>query len=330
MQRVAIVLVAALASGSSLLRAQIYQAQVAEDILHGGGELVPVLPDRMTPAAFAEFAHGRTTQTPLGSLLAFSSLLWSLERIGLWCDDEETLQRSVENTFQPDYEPTWLELMDVLARQTQCGLQYHCDTGYWHFEPGIRALPFVLEPAPGWKSRDDGNSIVFIPPIAPVGMDVYMLGHYSTDDAKQTKALYRQAREHVALSSARRFTDDVSLRDFKKTKVARADALFWTTRPGGRPQATWRQWAFVIEGWSFLIVSLIDDADEKQLLPAVQGMVASFQLAPDADHGLEPPTTGDGPDPQSPAVLLIPKGAFSGPRGPRSMWSGDTIRNQPE
>ena len=60
-------------------------------------------------------------------------------------------------------------------------------------------------------------------------------------------------------------------------KVAGADALYLrcdTPRPGG----LWRQWAVVVDGHAFVIVSAMPKDREATVGPAVDKMVASFAV----------------------------------------------------
>ncbi len=42
--------------------------------------------------------------------------------------------------------------------------------------------------------------------------------------------------------------------------------------------STWRQWAFVKDGWAFMVVSVLHADNEDQLLPDVKRMLASFEV----------------------------------------------------
>lgn len=48
------------------------------------------------------------------------------------------------------------------------------------------------------------------------------------------------------------------------------------------PKLIWRQWAFVKEGWAFVVVSLIHTNNEANNLPEVKRMLASFEVVPAA------------------------------------------------
>jgi hypothetical protein len=192
-------------------------------------------------------------------------------------------------------------------------------------------VPFQLARADGWRMRDQGDHVVFIPPIAPVGMDVYMTGHYSTVQTKERTKLYQRAREELALAFAEPFNPKIKKRDLRATKVAGEPALFWKTRAPGRPEITWRQWAVVLDGWGFVIVSAIEDKNETRVLPDVERMVASFGLAPEANELLQPVTVGAGPAPGEtpPAADSSRPRGYAGPRGPRSMWTTSPASVEP-
>lgn len=45
-----------------------------------------------------------------------------------------------------------------------------------------------------------------------------------------------------------------------------------------RIASVWRQWAFVKDGWAFVVVSVIAADNEAQLLTDVKRMLASFEV----------------------------------------------------
>ena len=257
---------------------QIRKGANPEELEKGQGTVVKVLDHRMTPAQLETFLKRRTYGQMLGSFASYTSLLWALHEVGVWSEGTDADDIQLQSPFPENYSPTWKELMDVLARQVSCSWHYNHDTGYWIFEKKKMPPPFTLKIADGWTRRDDGQSIVFIPPIAPVGMDVYMMGHYSGDDPAKLSEVFANARQHVSMLFARRFKADVTEKDFSAEKVSGEMALFFSAPTPRDPKLKWRQWAFVKNGWCFIIVSVISDENESRLLKAVREMIASFEV----------------------------------------------------
>ena len=214
-----------------------------------------------------------------GSFESYTSLLWAVYEVGVWSEGTDASSIQLQSPFPENYSPTWKEQMDVLARQVNCSWRYNHDTGYWVFEKKRIEPPFALKIAKGWTRRDDGPSAVFIPPIAPVGMDVYIMGHYSSDDPVKLPDILANARKHVSKLFASRFKSDVTEKDFSLKKVCGETASYFSVPTPRDPKLKWRQWAFVKNGWCFIIVSVISDENEPQLLPDVKAMIASFEVS---------------------------------------------------
>lgn len=272
-----ITLLMVLVATSVCLRAQIYRGASREDLNQGGGKLVRVLEHRMTPKELESFLRKRTSSSMMGNFSDFGSLLWAVYEVGIWSDDKSIGELPVQSPYPEDYNPTWKEFMDVLARQVECTWRYDHKTGYWVFKKKKMEHPFSLKIAGGWKSRDQRSHVVFVPPIAPVGMDVYMMGHYSAENESERDAIYSKARKHVSELFARNFKSDLSESDFTVVTVSGEKALFFTSPSPKHPERIWRQWAFVKDGWCFIIVSIIDQTNESKLLPDVKSMISSFE-----------------------------------------------------
>lgn len=256
---------------------QVTKGESPEALKKGEGTVVKVIEPRLTPAQLEAFLKKRTSGGMPGSFDSYVSLLWAVHSIGVWSEGVDG-KTPLQSPFPEDYRPTWRELMDCLARQVQCSWRYNHDTGYWDFKPAEVKPPFALKIAEGWTRRDDGQSIVFIPPIAPVGMDVYIMGHYSSDDPAKAEEVLTRARLHAAMLFARNFKPDVSDKDFTMEKVSGETALFFSAPAPRDPKFTWRQWAFVKRGWCFVIVSVISAENEPRLLKEVKGMIGSFEV----------------------------------------------------
>ena len=138
--------------------------------------------------------------------------------------------------------------------------------------------PFTLKIADRWTARYQENQIAYIPPIAPMGMDVYVMGHFSADDPAKQDAVFAEAQKFTSETFARYFKTVVSEQDFSWTQVAGERAMYFEAFAPRRPSAKWRQWAFVKNGWCILVVSLIDRENEAQLFPDVQRMIATLEV----------------------------------------------------
>lgn len=260
--------------------AQIYKGAKPEELNQGKGTLIPVLENRLTPDQLRAYLGQRTSGQMFGTFNAYSSLLYAVHSVAIWDQGTGIGQTPVESPFLKDYQPTWQELLDVLARQVNCTWRYNHDTGYWVFEKGMLPLPYTLKRAPGWRGRANGNNYDYVPRGAPMGMDVYMMGHYSSDDPGQLEALVPKIRKHLSMGFAPNFKPDVTDADFRTEQIAGVDALYFTAPAPNDPKLIWRQWSFVKDGWAFVIVSLIHADNEAKLLPDVQRMLASFEVVP--------------------------------------------------
>lgn len=214
------------------------------------------------------------TGSMLGSFYEFGNLLYCSGESWMATTNKEVAAKQL-NTIHPSfYRPTVEELFDAAARQT--GTTYRLGHyGGWLFEPPAMPLPYTLTLADGWKADNRDLYVAYIPQVQPVGMDIYMLGRYSglsADDESKVRA-------DLAMRFARSFDKSASAKNMDMKKVDGADALFFQADSPARPGNKWRQWAFVKNGFGFVIVSSIDKANEDKLLPDVEKMVGSFHLA---------------------------------------------------
>jgi hypothetical protein len=257
---------------------QIRKGASPEGLASGHGTIVRVLDQRMTPAELRTFLAKRTSGQIVGLFHGYTSLLWALYNVGVWSEGAVADSTPLENPFPENYSPTWKELMDVLARQVDCTWHYNYDTGYWVFEKKRMKPPFTLKIAKGWNRRGEGNQVVFVPPVAPVGMDVYIMGHFSSDDPAKLQEVIATAREHVSKLFAQKLKPDVTEAEFTSEKVCGEAALHFSVPTPRDPRLKWRQWAFVKNGWCFLIVSVISEENEPRLLPDVKAMISTFEV----------------------------------------------------
>ncbi len=184
------------------------------------------------------------------------------------------------NPFPDDYKPTWREILDTVARQTQTSYSYSDkidETGSWNFEKPAKPLPFKVTLGKGWTQEDRGLYLFCKPPNALVGMDVYLLGTYSFEKDAAKEEL--KIRDKLALRFLSKISPDTKVEDMKKVTIDGAEAVSFEA-PAPKKEVTWRQWVFVKDGQAFAIVSALDN-DKADLVKDVQAQVASFKCVKD-------------------------------------------------
>jgi hypothetical protein len=211
-----------------------------------------------------------------GTFDSFCSNLYAFRDVCIHTHSSKVNATELQGVFAEFYHPTFREVFELIARQTDSTMHYDPGTDYWTFDPPAMPPAYSLKAAPGWTVRAHGMETNYIPPGLPCGMDVFTAGCYSSDNPKEASAVYAQARERTAMVFASGMVPKVKPADMKHTTVDGTDALYFEC-PTPRPGATWRQWAFVKNGQAFLIVSSLDNKKEAQFLPDVKGMVASFR-----------------------------------------------------
>jgi hypothetical protein len=163
-----------------------------------------------------------------------------------------------------------------MYRKTSTGFEVISERrdGFLFSEPSM-AMPFEVDVARGWRAELRGGYVAYIPPQAPVGMDIYFGGEYSPQDPD----LYKRVRDYWAMLFAPNFDPNISTDDMKEISIADSDALFWefTNNKSGK-SIHWRQWALMKDGHCFVIVSAIDRENEEVIWPDVEAMVNSFEV----------------------------------------------------
>jgi hypothetical protein len=236
----------------------------------------------LTSAEQKSFLSRRTSGAIIGSFDSYSSLLYALNDVAIYTGDESINMTTLNSSFPDFYKPTWEELFDTIARQTKSSWKYDPARDFWVFAPPPRPMPFELTLAPGWKVHDEGPYIGYQPSIAPVGMDVYMLGHYSSTNKEEEAALFGRVKEALAVQFAKPFQKDVSPKDMTDVSVGKLRALHF--QGAGPTGIVWRQWVIVDSGSAFAIVSAIKSEHEKEILPDVLKMVSSFKVLSDVSE----------------------------------------------
>lgn len=223
-----------------------------------------------------EFLAGRTSGSMLGKFDSFASLIYVAANVVMYPESESVAHTELISPFPKFYKPTWAELFDEVARQTNTHWQYAKEHDYWVFSYPPLDLPYTIELAKGWRQERRGNYVSYIPSIAPVGMDIYIMGQYSMGKDLPND-LFLKIREHVALLFAHNFNKTASIDDMKRVNIGDSEALFYyVTVP--ETGIIWRQWVFIENGFCFAIVSALDPKNEGKLFPEVDAMIKSFRF----------------------------------------------------
>jgi len=209
----------------------------------------------------------------------------------------EIADKELQSVFPDFYKPTLAELCDAIALQTFSKWSYekddqHVMSGVPENKPidlGIvvlsfnpdsgRKKPFKVTLASGWRQEDRGHWEMFIPPSAPVGMDIYEVGRYSAKKGEDEGMLMARVRKEVSLEWAGRVYPKVGEKDLKLAKVGAFEALHFEASVPSRlgKNVHWRQWVFLAGDRCFFIVSTLFPEQEETVWPDVQKMLESFQ-----------------------------------------------------
>ena len=225
----------------------------------------------LTPEQQTAFLAKRTVGSMMGSFDGYSSLLYAVRNVLISTDSDQVNETSLSTPFPKFYNPTWKELFDSVARQTKSSWKYDPKSDNWMFTKPAMPAPFEVKLAKRWKSEDRGSYVFFKPPSAPVGMDIYMMGTYSS------KYKMKEVQEDIALRFARNFKKDVTVKEMSTMRVGKYDSLHFKIR-ARQTGIIWRQWILVDSGMAFAIVSAIKPELEKKILPDVEKMLKSFTI----------------------------------------------------
>lgn len=231
----------------------------------------------LTPAEQKQFLVTRfPTNKLVGPFENFGSLLYATKDVIIHSDNESIRKTPLQSTFYDFYKPTWEELFNSIAAQTKSSWSYDSKRDYWVFAAPILPKPFTITRADKWTTRDMGVWVGYKPPMYPAGMDIYYWGKCTTDDPKEQTKLSEKIRNTWAMNFASKIKKDVVLDEMKKVKIAGVEALFFEA-PAPMPGLMWRQWAFVIDGKVFFILSTLPTEDKKSYAE-VEEMIKSFRL----------------------------------------------------
>lgn len=228
----------------------------------------------LTPEQQKTLLEKRTGSSMVGSFNSYASMMYAVSEVILHTDDADTGKKGLLSPFPKFYKPTHTELFNAIARQTATSWSYDDKRAFWVFAKPALPMPFTVTLAKGWQSEERGNYLYCKPPDAPVGMDVYVMAEFSSDP--EDRELPVKMREATAMMFATRFKKDISVKEMSLVKVGSLEALHFKT-PTPRPGATWRQWVIADSGQIFVIVSVIDEKNEKIILPDLEAAVQSFK-----------------------------------------------------
>ena len=221
----------------------------------------------------------------MGSFNGMSSALYAFADVLIYCTNEQMCRAQLTNPFPNFYKPTWAEFFNAIAVCTDSHWSYDQEKeGFVFAEPPL-SLPFELVLAKGWQAERHGVYVGYIPPQAPVGMDIYLLGEYSAEADEAD--LHRRVRDAWALRFAEPFDAQISVEKMQKVEVDGAEALFFS---GAHLETKrlWRQWVFIKNRTCFGVVSAVEPEQDDAMWPDVQAMVASLRLLPSPSSSTQP------------------------------------------
>lgn len=213
--------------------------------------------------------------------------------IGLMTPSKDVAKATLTSSFPEFYKPTLREFLDAIALQTFSCWKYDPtdrylekkkgvsldDVAIFEFTPIEREKPYEVTLAKGWKPVDRGNWTMFVPPTFAVGMDIYEMGTYSSDEKNHEKQLLARVPVEVSMEWARRVKKEAAQKDLQPAKVGAYDALFFESMipsQSGAP-VRWRQWVFMVDAKCYFVVSTIFPDRESTIFPDVEAMLKSFK-----------------------------------------------------
>jgi hypothetical protein len=231
----------------------------------------------------------------------FSNMFFALSRIqlpkaiALSAKSERVAATPLSSPFPASYKPTLREFLDAIALQSMSEWSYApAGVAMRSDQPGEqvdhiapfeftfkqRPKPYDFELAEGWKGIDRGNWLMLSPPDFPVGLDIYEMGTYSTEDNKAEAELHETVRRDVALEWANRVSEGIKLEDLREAKVGKYDALYFEAMIPSqlKKDIRWRHWVFMVDNACYFIVSTILPENETKIFPDVEAMLATFHV----------------------------------------------------
>ncbi len=259
---------------------------------------IKVLSAKEQEALLEERLSGDTVGAfgPFCNMFFVRSKIDTSKAIGLMCKIPGAESVDLEPAFASNYKPTLRELLDTLAAQLKARWVYAdrsqvmdstmppdgksiTDIAIFDFVPAESKFDCEMTPIDGWKVSPQSNFVMYVPPIAPMAMDMHVLGKVSASDPTKQAKLIADTPRDFALDQFRRFKPQAKAEDLKKTKVGSYDAYFFETAlpPSGEEKVHWRQWHFMVGNQLYYVISTIIPSQEKQLYPAVEQMIKTFR-----------------------------------------------------
>ena len=218
--------------------------------------------------------------------------------VAIVTSDKKIAGLPLQSPFPASYQPTLREFLDAIGLQTFSEWSY--DPSSKHFKSEVehatpveglaffefkkretkREKPYAVTLADGWKTEDNGSWVMYVPPTFPVGMDIYEMGTYSSDEEMNPEEFSEKMRWEIALEWAQRVNEKARQEDLKPAKVGTLEALFYEAMiPSQLGKAIrFRQWVFMVENKCYFIVSTILPELEDKIFPDVLEMVTSFRM----------------------------------------------------
>jgi len=143
-----------------------------------------------------------------------------------------------------------------------------------------KGFPYEITPASGWKAEPRTNWIMYVPPIAPMAMDLHVQGKLSASDKSAEAKLFASAPLDAALDRLKDKNPSATAKDLTKTKVGDYDAYFFETTIAAKDgsKIMWRQWHFMVGNQLCYVISTIFKSQDARLYPDVQSMIKTFRV----------------------------------------------------
>lgn len=225
--------------------------------------------------------------------------------VSLGSRSEKICEKRLMPVFPESYKPTLKELLDAIALQTNSDWKYNpvgdfvsvskepggppkkveekdgLDIAVFEFtESTDRQKPYSIEMAPGWASQDMGHWTKYNPGSTfPVGMDIYEMGTYSVDDAKDSGSL-KQIPKQILSEWAKRIRQNPDVLGFQTVKVGPFDAKLFECELEGKSgeKLLWHNWAFMNGNRCYFILSAYPKELHDKIFPDVEKMLKSFKI----------------------------------------------------
>ena len=273
------------------------QKTAAKDDKNGSPGIKPFTDDELEQLLATRLKGGMGDSFgQFANMFLVSSRIQMGTGIGLTTSNKSLASLPLQSPFPESYKPTLREFLDSIALQTFSEWKYDSTNKYlkdegkkdalierlaiFEFSKTKRAVPYAIELAGKWKAFNKGNWVMHVPPSFPVGMDIYQMGTYSSDDKLSEPDFANAIRSAVALDWAQRVNEKATVNDFTRAKVGKYDALFYESMIPSQlnKDLKWRQWVFMADNRCFFIVSTILPEFEDKIYPDVEKMVASFRM----------------------------------------------------